>query len=165
MIKYTIYTENTNLKGITKALNNSKIIDGCYTIIKTLGYWKGKAEHSLKIEILLPKYYNASLAILQGISPEDEIEGMLAVQMIGVHNLAMETLKRAMISDQTFEGKEANVNQASKALRIFVSQMEALKKYRTGGQQKMIVEHVHVNDGGQAVIGDVSRGGGDDKKK
>ena len=85
--------------------------------------------------------------------------------MIGVHNLAMETLKRAMITDQTFEGKETNVNHASKALRIFISQMEALKKYRTGGQQKMIVEHVHVNEGGQAIVGNVSKGGGDDKKK
>ena len=113
----------------------------------------------------LPKYCNDSLAILQGISPKDEIEGMLAVQMIGVHNLAMETLKRAMITDQTFEGKETNVNHASKALRIFISQMEALKKYRTGGQQKMIVEHIHINKGGQAVIGNVSKGGGDGTKK
>ena len=104
--------------------------------------------------------YNSTMAILTGIQPQDEIEGMLAVQMIGVHNMAMETLKRAMISDQTFEGKQANVNQSTKMLRTYIAQMEAIKKYRTGGQQKMVVEHVHVNEGGQAIVGTVNQGGG-----
>jgi hypothetical protein len=39
-------------------------------------------------------------------------------------------------------------------------QMEALKRYRTGGQQKVTVEHVTVNDGGQAIVGAVTHGGG-----
>ena len=38
-------------------------------------------------------------------------------------------------------------------------QMEALKRYRTGGQQRVIVEHVTVNAGGQAIVGSVTRGG------
>ena len=101
---------------------------------------------------------NNALAILAGIQPKDELEAMLAVQMIGVHNMAMETLKRAMLSDQTFEGKQANVAQSTKMLRTFMAQMETLKKYRTGGQQKMIVEHVHVNEGGQAIVGTVNQG-------
>ncbi len=105
------------------------------------------------------KYCNNAIAILNGIQPQDEIEGMLAVQMIGVHNMAMETMKRAMLGDQGFERKQVNVNQATKMLRTFVAQMEALKKYRTGGQQKMIVEHVHVNEGGQAIVGTVNQGG------
>ena len=102
---------------------------------------------------------NNALAILTGIQPQDELEGMLAIQMIGVHNMAMETLARAGYRDQTFEGKQANINQATKMLRTFMAQVEALKKYRTGGQQKMIVEHVNVNEGGQAVVGTVNQGG------
>jgi hypothetical protein len=108
---------------------------------------------------------NDALAILNGIQPRDEIEGLLAVQMIGVHNLAMETMKRAMITDQTFEGKETNVNQANKMLRTFTAQMEALKRYRSGGQQKVTVEHVHVNEGGQAIVGTVNQGGGGSGEK
>jgi len=103
---------------------------------------------------------NRVMALLHGIQPQDEIEGMLAIQMVGVHNLAMETLKRAMLGGQSFEGKDVNVSQATKMLRTFIAQMEALKKYRTGGEQKMIVEHVHVNAGGQAVVGVVNQGGG-----
>ncbi len=39
-------------------------------------------------------------------------------------------------------------------------QVDALKRYRTGGQQKVTVEHVTVNDGGQAIVGSVEKGGG-----
>jgi hypothetical protein len=39
-----------------------------------------------------------------------------------------------------------------------------LKKYRTGGEQKVTVQHVSVNDNAQAIVGNVSTGGGDGKK-
>lgn len=103
---------------------------------------------------------NKAMAILNGIQPQDELEGMLATQIIAVHNMAMRTMSLAMLKGQTFEGKKSNVNYATKMLRTFMAQMEALKKYRTGGQQKMIVEHVHVNEGGQAIVGTVNQGGG-----
>jgi len=108
---------------------------------------------------------NQAVAILQGIAPKDEIEGMLAIQMIGVHNLAMQTIKQAMITNQTLEGRQVNVNHATKMLRTYVAQMEALKKYRSGGQQKVTVKHVHVNEGGRAIVGSVNRGGGGDNIK
>ena len=107
---------------------------------------------------------NRVMALLHGIKPQDEIESMMAIQMVGVHNLAMETLKRAMLGGQSFDGKDVNVSQATKMMRVFVAQMEALKKYRTGGEQKMIVEHVHVNEGGQAIVGTVNQGGGKNNK-
>jgi hypothetical protein len=107
----------------------------------------------------LVSFANNAMALLSGIQPRDEVEGMLAVQMIAVHNTAMETMTRAMITDQTFEGREAAANQATKMLRTFAAQMEALKRYRTGGQQRVIVEHVHVTAGGQAIVGVVNRGG------
>ncbi len=70
-----------------------------------------------------------------------------------------------MFTDQTFAGTEGYVNQATKMLRTFAAQMEALKRYRTGGQQKVIVEHVHVNEGGQAIVGVVNRGEGNSEKQ
>ena len=100
---------------------------------------------------------NRAMAILNGIQPQNEIEAMLVVQMIGVHNMAMATLGRAMLKDQTFAGRQANADQATKMLRTFAVQMEALKKYRTGGQQKTIVENVNVNEGGQAIVGTVNQ--------
>ena len=40
-------------------------------------------------------------------------------------------------------------------MRTFATQMETLKRYRTGGQQTVKVEHVHVHEGGQAIVGNV----------
>jgi hypothetical protein len=40
-------------------------------------------------------------------------------------------------------------------VRVYVSQVEALRRLRHGGSQFVRVEHVHVNEGGQAVIGNV----------
>lgn len=100
---------------------------------------------------------NRAMAILNGIRPQNEIEAMLVVQMIGVHNMAMATLGRAMLKNQTFAGRQANADQATKMLRTFAVQMEELKKYRTGGQQKTIVENVNVNEGGQAIVGTVNQ--------
>ena len=108
----------------------------------------------------LIKGANQAAALLAGIQPRDELEGMLAVQMIAVHNAAMHTAKLAVLTGQTFEGKRSNMTYASKLMALFTSQMEALKKYRTGSQQKVVVEHVHVNEGGQAVVGTVNVGGG-----
>ena len=35
-------------------------------------------------------------------------------------------------------------------------QVEALKNYRSKGEQRMVVQHVNVAEGGQAIVGDVS---------
>jgi len=111
------------------------------------------------------EFANNALALLNGIHPQDEIEGMLAIQMIAVHNMAMETMKLAMVTGQPPQWIESNVNHATKMLRTFTAQMEALKRYRTGGQQKVIVEHVHVTAGGQAIVGVVNRGEGNSGKQ
>jgi hypothetical protein len=39
-----------------------------------------------------------------------------------------------------------------KMMRTFTAQLEALNRYRAKGQQKMTVEHVHVNERGQAIL-------------
>ena len=108
---------------------------------------------------------NTAMAFLNGIQPRDELEGLLACQMLAVHNFAMASLRRALMPDQTVDGAETNANMSAKMIRTFVQQIDALKKYRTSGQQRMVVEHVHVNKGGQAFVGTVTRGGGVHEKK
>ncbi len=106
------------------------------------------------------KKSNLALSVLYGIKPRDELEAMLAVQMIGVHNLAMAFMGNAILPGQTFEGSDANVARATKLLRTFTAQMEALNRHRGGGQQKVTVEHVHVSEGGQAIVGVIGGGRG-----
>lgn len=106
------------------------------------------------------KQYMATVHAMMGIGPRDEVEGMLAAQMIGLHNAAMECMRRAMLKEQTFEGRRESLNQATKLTRSYATLMEALNRHRGKGQQRVTVEHVHVHQGGQAIVGAVHQGGG-----
>ena len=55
---------------------------------------------------------------------------------------------------------DRNVNRATKLLRTFATMAECLRTYRGGGQQKVTVEHVTVQAGGQAIVGTVNRRAG-----
>jgi hypothetical protein len=88
-----------------------------------------------------------------GIAPRDEIEGMMAAQLIAAHNAAMECYRRAMHPEQTFQGWSEALTQANKLSRTYATLVEALNRHRGKGQQKVTVEHVHVHAGGQAVVG------------
>lgn len=106
------------------------------------------------------KQLASCLEALVGISPQDESEGMLAAQMVALHNAAMECFRRAMIKDQTHEGRQQNLSFANKLTRSYALAMETLDKHRGKGQQKVTVEHVHVHQGGQAIVGNVQTGAG-----
>jgi hypothetical protein len=103
---------------------------------------------------------NGVLAAVHGIRANDEIEAMLAVQMVATHFAATRALRRLKGSD-TLPQRDSNGNLAVKLLRTFAAQTEALQRYRGKGQQKVTVEHVHVHTGGQAIVGSVSRSGGE----
>ena len=107
----------------------------------------------------------AALAGLIGIGPQDELEGMIAAQLVATHNATMECFRRAMIPEQTLEGRRENLNQANKLSRTYATLMEALKRHRGKGQQKVTVEHVHVHAGGRAVVGVVETPEGGDRAK
>jgi hypothetical protein len=100
----------------------------------------------------------ATLAAMMGMKPQDELEGMLIGQLIASHNAAMECYRRAMIGDQTFEGRRENLNQANKLSRTYAALTEALDRHRGKGQQRITVEHVNVHAGGQAIVGSVTTG-------
>lgn len=101
----------------------------------------------------------AVLSAMAGMQPQDEIEGMLVTQMVGMHNASMECLRRAMIKEQSFEGRGQSLNNANKLSRTYAALLDSLSRYRGKGvsEQKVTVQHVHVSDGGQAIVGNVAR--------
>jgi hypothetical protein len=98
---------------------------------------------------------SATVAALIGIGPKDEMEGMIAAQLVACHNATMECFRRSMLSDQTFEGRQENLNQANKLSRTYALLLDSLNRHRGKGQQKVTVEHVHGHSGGQAIVGSV----------
>ena len=49
------------------------------------------------------QHIQAAIAALRGIKPQDEVEGMLATQMVATHAAAMECLRRSMIQGSSQE--------------------------------------------------------------
>jgi hypothetical protein len=112
------------------------------------------------------KATNALIAGITAMRPRDEAEAMLIAQMIATHELAM-TFARRLKRTENIPQQDSAVNGLTKLTRTYAAQMEALKRYRSGGEQKVTVQHVHVAEGGQAIVGNVSAsapGGGARKK-
>ena len=93
---------------------------------------------------------------LAGINPQDQIEGMLAAQMIATHHATMDCF-RIVAQNGQLDIINPMLCYANKLSRTFTMQMEALNRYRGKGGQKMTVEHVHINSGGQAIIGNITK--------
>ena len=109
------------------------------------------------------KYANATVAAIVGIKPVGELEGMLAGQLIACHNAAMECFRRA--ANSQLPARDYHLNQANKLSRTYSTLLEALNRHRGKGQQKVTVEHVHVHQGGQAIVGHVEHQGGGGQAK
>ena len=95
------------------------------------------------------------------LDPQTGMEALLAVQMVGAQHAAMEFLSRSLLPNQSSAVTDANVLRATRLMRLFNEQLEAMSKLKgKSGQQRVVVEHVTVNEGGQAIEGTVARGGG-----
>jgi len=105
----------------------------------------------------------ATIDMLEALDPQDAIESMLAAQMVALHNVTMDCARRAGFS--TGPDRDTALHQANKASRTFGMLVETLNKHRGKGRQTMVVEHVHVHQGGQAIVGQVKTCAGGDAEK
>jgi len=101
---------------------------------------------------------NFMLSVVKAIEPRDEIESMIAAQMAAVHMASM-TFARRLSRVETISQQDSAANAFNKLARTFAVQLEALKRYRSTGEQTIRVQNVTVNEGGQAIVGTVARGG------
>jgi hypothetical protein len=98
------------------------------------------------------------LSVVKGIEPRDQVETMLAAQMAATHNATM-TFARRLNHVENIPQQDSAERAFNKLARTFALQVEALKRYRSAGEQTVRVEHVTVNEGGQAIVGNVAHGG------
>lgn len=111
--------------------------------------------------------------VLLSTEPHNELEAMLAAQMVAVHNASMRDLAYGEILVSKLPGlairgkspSNTNTEMAVKLMRTFVAQIEALSRLRGGGQQNIRVEHVTVQPGGQAIVGNVTSPKGGRKRR
>lgn len=109
--------------------------------------------------------FEMTRALMEGIGPNDALEGMIAAQMVAVHNKAMSFMHDAKYTQPGSEHEEYRLKQSMKLMAAFARQMDALRNYRRKGEQKITVERVNVQSGAQAIVGHVSTSGGSSQSR
>jgi hypothetical protein len=99
---------------------------------------------------------NFMVSFINGIEPRDQVESALAAQMATVHMAMMKSIQDLPLTKNLLQ-QDAAERAINKFGRTFIAQVEALKRYRSGGEQKVTVHHVSVSDGGQAIVGNVTQ--------
>ena len=97
-----------------------------------------------------------ALAVIKDSKPRDELEAMQLAQMAAVHAALMRAagdLARAEHLPYLDSATRA-INQLA---RTYTAQLEGLKRYRTGPDQKVTVQNVSVTEGGRAIVGNASQ--------
>lgn len=112
----------------------------------------------------------------ESIKAANSVEKMMAHQMAAAHKLAMAFAGEAKrLAEHKQNGWDDEVSpyaqeatqlakSSARMMDAFQKAALAIQKLRTGGKQTVTVQHVNVNDGGQAVVtGGINRGGKDAK--
>ncbi len=90
---------------------------------------------------------------------KSSLEKMHLHQLAVLHKTALDQMRRAAATtDPDLQAMQYKT--ASRLIRDFQHGLTALTRLRGGGVP--IVQHVHVNEGGQAVVGTVQKGGSHD---
>lgn len=105
---------------------------------------------------------NEGLDAAESISAKNSLEKMLAHQMTACHQASMRMLAKAeKESDAASAVRFANVG--GRLSETFQKGLLTLHRIRTGGGQTVVVKHMTVNDGGQAVVANTVETGGNKK--
>jgi hypothetical protein len=105
---------------------------------------------------------DTALELMREFPAANVTEAMLNVQMVGTHEAAVKFLRLAMSQGQTAEAVERSALLATRFGRLYLDQLAAMAKLKgKTGQQRVTVKHVHVNAGGQAIVGQVTRNPGE----
>jgi len=106
-----------------------------------------------------PAEMDTVIAIVSGQRPKNELEAMVVCQMAVTHALTMRSFGNLNRSE-SIQQQDSNALAVARLTKAFASQIDALAKLRRGGEQRVVVEHVHVYPGGQAIVGTVNHTGG-----
>jgi len=97
-----------------------------------------------------------AISLVGEMAPQNATEAMLNVQMIATNEAALMFISRSTLENQSTEATDANVLRATRLMRLFIQQIETVQKLKgKSGQQRVTVEHFHVHQGGQAIVGSV----------
>jgi len=134
---------------ISNQITGKAVAEGLIAHIACLG------SHSKRIDEAAS---NFAIGFLDSMAPTDAAEALLFTQMAAVHQATM-MLARRLNHVENIPQQDAAERALNKLGRTYAAQMDTLKRYRSKGQT-VRVERVTVESGGQAIVGNVNKGGG-----
>lgn len=108
--------------------------------------------------------FNADKAIaesdnsMKALNAQGVLQEMLIAQMTSIHALQQMTIALANTTG-FMDSKQFYTNSAVKLSNAFTQQASLLAKLQGVGGQKIVVQHMVVRDGGQAIVGHVNTTG------
>jgi hypothetical protein len=96
------------------------------------------------------------LSMVKSLKPRDAMEAMLVAQMVSVHVMAMRCAQH-LASAEDLARHDSAARALGRLARTFPAQIEALNRYRSHGEPAITVQNVSVNDGGKAIVGNVTQ--------
>jgi hypothetical protein len=89
------------------------------------------------------------------IQAGNSLEKMLAHQLAAAHKAAMEMIGSVVPHSRDAAIQNRRLNAAVRCMTAYQQGLLTLRKLKLGAHQRISVQHVHVSDGGQAIVGDV----------
>jgi hypothetical protein len=132
-----------------KGAGNLTVAHGLLAHVASLGSHKKRVDEEAT---------NFALGFLDSMQPRDAAEALLMTQMATIHMATM-MLARRLNHVETIPQQDAAERALNKLTRSYAVQLDTLKRYRSKGQQVVRVERVTVENGAQAVVGNVTHGG------
>lgn len=94
----------------------------------------------------------------RSIEAKDSLEIMLSHQLAVAHKTTLEVTSKGMLESDPVE-RARTLNVAARFMDVFQRGLLTLQRLRTGGAQSITVHYANVEEGGQAVVGNVATGG------
>jgi len=133
---------------LNRAIGNVSVCSGLVNQISILGAQGKRMDESAS---------NFALGFVDAMEPRDAAEALLLGQMAAIHQTTM-MMARRMNHVENIPQQDAAERALNKLGRTYAAQMDTLKRYRSKGQT-VRVERVTIESGGQAIVGNVTKGG------
>lgn len=142
--------------GITMA-NDEKNIANVISSLISCFTKKSLALDSLskkKAKKIIEESNHGAKIFLQSFEKAEVLKTLLATQMYEIHEQQQRMAKQAGLTNYP-EHRQTYINNLVKLSNVFIQQTILMQKLTGNGLQKVIVEHVNVHNGGQAIVGNI----------
>ncbi len=138
------------------AMNKPKTTVGTHNLAHGNHILNLAIQATLPPEQRSPEQINGLVSLFKESQVNTPIEAMLISQMASLHANAMRIMAIAT-ANSSITSANVMFGHANKLMRSFALHVEAYEKLKRGGRQNIRVDHVHVHQGGQAIVGNIQK--------